>query len=71
VPSEYVGAVIGKKGQTIRNITDDSKVSRYVHVDSAVYSINIASAIALFFHCRNIGVKLFNFSHCSFFCLAD
>jgi len=29
VPSEFVGAVIGKKGQTIRNITNDSKVSRY------------------------------------------
>jgi len=28
VPSEFVGAVIGKKGQTIRNITDESKVSR-------------------------------------------
>jgi len=30
VPSEFVGAVIGKKGQTIRNITTESKVSRYV-----------------------------------------
>jgi len=29
VPSEFVGAIIGKKGQTIRNITSDSNVSRY------------------------------------------
>lgn len=28
VPSEYVGALIGKKGQTIRNITTASKVTR-------------------------------------------
>jgi len=35
VPSEFVGAVIGKKGQTIRNITNDSKVSRYVNHVSA------------------------------------
>jgi insulin-like growth factor 2 mRNA-binding protein 1 len=28
VPSEYVGAIIGKKGQTIRNITKESEVSR-------------------------------------------
>ena len=28
VLSEFIGAVIGKKGQMIRTITSDSKVSR-------------------------------------------
>jgi len=30
VLSEFIGAVIGKKGQMIRTITTDSKVSRLV-----------------------------------------
>ena len=30
--SEFIGAVIGKKGQMIRTITTDSKVSRLVDV---------------------------------------
>jgi len=33
VPSEYVGAIIGRKGQTIRNITTRCK-ARYVNQDT-------------------------------------
>jgi len=47
VPSEFVGAIIGKKGQTIRNITSDSNVSRYGSVHSLMLEILVLFTLCL------------------------
>jgi len=36
VPSEYVGAIIGRKGQTIRNITTRCKARSGANTDAVV-----------------------------------
>jgi len=59
VPSEFVGAIIGKKGQTIRNITTDSNVSRY----GSVYSL-LLEVLVILHYAHVLLVQLLLFSDC-------
>lgn len=47
VPTQFVGAIIGKEGATIRNITKQTH-SKYVHGGQELYSASHVSGVLLF-----------------------
>lgn len=51
VPTQFVGAIIGKEGATIRNITKQTH-SKYVHGGQELYSASHVSGVLFpFLHC--------------------